>query len=159
VRVGSTDSKFREQIFVVGVGNILLKDEGIGVHVIREMEKLDLPKNVRVIDGGTAGFDLGYLIEGADRLILIDAIDAGCEPGVIFKFRPDDIKAKPKRYFTSAHEVGLLEALEMAKCMGKCPQTVIFGIQPKEIDLGMELSTELKAKIPEIIRLILEEIS
>jgi len=146
-----------KKIVVLGVGNILLKDEGIGVRVVQAMEKMDLPDGVELIDGGTAGFDLLYPVQEADKLIVVDAIEASSEPGDIFKFTPQDVKLKSKEK-VSLHEIEILEVLKMAENLGKCPETVIFGIQPKEIDLGLELTSELQEKIPRVIELVLEEI-
>ncbi len=147
----------KKKIVILGVGNILLRDEGIGVRVIQEMEKMDLPNDIELIDGGTAGFDLLYPVQEADKLIVVDAIEADSEPGDIFKFTPRDVKLKSKEK-VSLHEIEILEVLKMAEHLGKCPETVIFGIQPKEINLGLELTSELQEKIPRIIELVLEEI-
>ncbi|MDP3012661.1 MAG: HyaD/HybD family hydrogenase maturation endopeptidase [Candidatus Subteraquimicrobiales bacterium] len=148
-----------KQIVVLGVGNILLKDEGIGVHVVKEMENLNFPENVRLLDGGTLGIDLLNLIEGADKLVIIDCVKAEAEPGAIFRFRPEDIETKTKAPKASLHQVDLYEALKIAKLMEEYPETIIIGVQPKVIGWGMDLSEELKKKIPEIIKHVLKEIS
>lgn len=152
-------SKCKKKTIVLGVGNILLQDEGIGVYVAQKMEKLELPSHVEVIDGGTAAMELLPVIEKADRLIVVDAIEAGSEPGAIFKFTPEDIRPKVGKDRVSLHEIGLLESLDMIKQTGgKYPQTVIFGVQPKTTELEMGLSPELKKKVPQIVKLVLKEI-
>ncbi len=148
----------KKQIVILGVGNILLKDEGIGVCVAKEMEKLKLPDNVRVLDGGTLGIDLLNLIEDADKLIIIDAVKTGAEPGAIFRFRPEDIETITKAPKTSLHQIDLYETLKIAKLMEKYPETIVIGIQPKTMEWGMELTPELSEKIPEIIKCVLEEL-
>ncbi len=153
-----SESKSKQKIIILGTGNLLLKDEGIGVHVIQRMEKLKLPENVELVDGGTAGINLYHLIEGADRLIVVDCVDAEAEPGAIFRFTPADVDTPKRNVTTSFHDIGLLEALEFAKHDGKSPDTVIIGIQPKEIDWGLELTPEIEKVIPDIIEAVLKEI-
>ena len=150
--------KRNEKIIILGTGNILLKDEGIGVRVIQKMEELKLPENVELVDGGVAGINLPYLIEGADRLIVIDCVDAESDPGDIFRFTPDDVDMPRRDVTMSFHDITLLEALELAKKDGKGPETVIIGVQPKEIDWGLELTPELEKVIPEVIEIVLKEL-
>jgi hydrogenase maturation protease len=147
------------RIVILGVGNILLKDEGVGIHAIRALQDSPLPKdvNLEIIDGGTSPNVL-YLLDGADRLIVIDAVNGGGEPGDIYRFRPGDIEIEGQSVL-SMHQYGLLEDLEMMECSGDRPKdTVIVGIEPKEIGLGLELSPEIEQKIPKIKELVLEEI-
>lgn len=150
-------SKLRK-VVILGVGNVLLKDEGIGVHVIRELEKQKLPAHIELVDGATQGLDLLYNIEGADRLIIIDCALTGEEPGTIFRFKPEDVEGEGPEHKISLHDISLTDVLEIATFLGSRPDTVIFGIEPKEIDWGTELTPELKAKIPELVELVLKEI-
>lgn len=156
--VGMTEKSARK-IVVLGAGNILLRDEGIGVHVIREMEKMDLPPNVELLDGGTLGIDILNLIEGADKLIIVDAVKTEAETGAIFRFRPEDIKTVSKGYKTSLHQIDLFEALKIAKLMDQYPESIVIGVQPGKIEWGLELSPELRERIPAIIDVVLEEIA
>jgi hydrogenase maturation protease len=144
------------RIAVVGVGNLLLKDEGIGIHVVHALQESPLPDGVVVIDGGTSPDVLDYL-EPADKLVIIDAAEAGGEPGAIYRFRPDDVTLETGEAI-SLHELGLISSLKTMSLLGKTPpEVIIIGIQPKEIDWGMELSPELKEKVPEIVRVVLKE--
>lgn len=157
-----SDSANPEHTMVLGVGNILLKDEGFGVHTIWELEKrrgeLNLPPDVEIIDGGTLGLDLLHFIENKDRLIVVDIVNAGASPGTIFRFKPQDIETLSVKKL-SFHQVTLFDVLNMAKSMGKAPrETVIIAVQPKEINWGMELTKELKKKIPEVIELVVKEV-
>ncbi|MCJ7700264.1 MAG: hydrogenase maturation protease, partial [Anaerolineales bacterium] len=119
-----------------GFGNILLKDEGIGVHVIQKMDSMPR-KNGRellLIDGGTCPDALFYLPEEIGKLIVVDAVKGGGEPGSIYRFTPNDIEFK-KATITSLHQLGLEESLGMMKILGKYPEMVIIiGVEPKEID-------------------------
>jgi hydrogenase maturation protease len=144
------------RIAVVGVGNLLLKDEGIGIHVVRALQELSLPDGVVIIDGGTSPDVLDYL-EPADKLVIIDAAEAGGVPGAIYRFRPDDVTLETGEAI-SLHELGLVSSLKTMSLLGKTPpEVIIIGIQPKEIAWGMELSPELKEKVPEIVRAVLKE--
>lgn len=144
---------------VIGIGNLLLKDEGIGVHVVQALKKMDLSDyvNLSIIDGGTSP-DILLLLERAHKLIIIDATKGGDEPGAIYRFCPEDIALEPDQ-LTSIHQIGLLQSLKMMQLMGTEPEEItIIGIEPKEMDFGLELSPELQERIPQMTELVLEEI-
>ena len=148
-----------KKIAVVGVGNVLLKDEGIGVHVARALsEKIGTARtDIEIIDGGTSP-DVFLLIEGVSKLILVDAVKGGGNPGSIYRFHPDDIIPEGK-YVISAHQIGLLDGLHMLEYSGFKPHSiVIIGVEPKEIDWGLELTTELNEKLPEILKVVMAEL-
>ena len=146
------------RITVVGVGNLLLRDEGIGVHIAHALQQIDIPHNVKIVDGGTSP-DLPYYLENVDKLIIIDAVKTGGQPGTIYRFHPHDMDIESEGSI-SLHELGLEQSLRMMRLTGTEPkETVIIGIEPKEIDWGTELSAELQQKIPEIINIVLNEIS
>ncbi len=143
---------------VIGVGNLLMKDEGIGIHALRALQEIDLPPDVELIDGGTSPDLIAYARAG-DKMIIIDAARAGGEAGSIYRYGPDDLAAV-KGTLTSAHELGVAENLKLAALAGNEPrETVIIGIEPKEIDWGTELSTELKRRLPAIVKVVLREIN
>jgi hydrogenase maturation protease len=149
--------KSSKQVAVVGVGNLLLKDEGVGTHVVYALQKLALPQGVKIVDGGTSPEMLDY-VEPAEKLIIIDAMEAGGIPGAVYRFRLDDLTTEASELI-SVHEINLISRLKMMRLQGEGPQeTVIIGVQPKEIDWGTELSAELKERIPEIARVVLKEI-
>ena len=141
---------------VVGFGNILLKDDGIGVHVIQNMDSLlgKSARDYRLIDGGTCPDVLLHLPEEMNTLIVVDAVKGGGEPGTIYQFCPDDIEFKGAS-LTSLHQLGLREGLESMKLLGKYPERVIIiGIEAKKIDWGLQLSPELEKAIPKVIHLL-----
>ena len=145
------------RIVVIGVGNLLLKDEGIGIHALKALQEIGLPPEVRLVDGGTSPDLIAYTKAG-DKLIIIDAAKAGGEPGTIYRFRPEDL-AEEKGALTSAHELGVVPNLKLMSLLGNEPtETVIIGIEPAEIDFGIELSAALQRKLPEIIKAVLKEI-
>lgn len=145
-----------DKILIVGIGNLLCCDEGIGVHVIQEMEKTRLPNHIELLDMGTSTMDLISHLEGVKKLIAIDAMKAGGTPGTIYKCKPEDLIPEGERP-VSLHDIGLLETLTMAKKMGMEIHTVIFGVEPKVLDWGMELSEEVRNRIPLIIEAVLKE--
>ena len=149
----------RRKVAVVGVGNVLLKDEGVGVHVARALrERVETDRtDIEIIDGGTSP-DVFLLLEGVHKLILVDAVKGGGNPGSIYRFHPDDIVSEEK-YIISAHQIGLLDGLRMIEYSGFKPDSiVIIGVEPKEIDWGLGLSTELNEKLPEIVKVVMDEL-
>ncbi|MFC2047999.1 hydrogenase maturation protease [Chloroflexota bacterium] len=148
------------KVVVLGVGNILLKDEGVGIHVIHALQDSPLLKDrgVEIIDGGTSP-EVSYLLDGADRLIIIDAVKGGGEPGTIYRFREDDIEQEAQ-HALSMHQVSLLDELKLMEHIeGRRRDAIIIGMEPKEIDWGLELSSELEQKIPQIVEVVLKEIT
>jgi hydrogenase maturation protease len=144
------------RIVVIGVGNLLLKDEGIGIHVVQALQEIDLPPDVRLIDGGTSPDLIAYTRAG-DKLIIIDAARAGGEPGMIYRFKPQDL-AEERASLASAHELGVVQNLKLISLAGNEPgETIIIGIEPKEIDFGTELTPELRQKVPQIVKVVLKE--
>jgi len=153
------DNQPAGKIVIIGVGNLLLKDEGVGVHVAQELQKKDLPSAVEVHDGGVAGIGLIDFFPGASKVLLIDAADMNLDPGAIVRFTPEEVLSEKGGPGFSAHDVGLPEVLELAKALGNCPPEVaIFGIQPKEISWGTELSPEVQASVPKVIETVLNEV-
>ena len=150
---------------VLGLGNILLKDEGIGVHIAQKLQQVALPHNVEVIDGGTASPDVLLLAQGVEKLVVIDAVRACKEAGTIYKARfKIEEQDKLEQIFSfgskiSLHQIGLIDALTAVKKMNCAPrEIVIIGVEPKKIDYGLELTDEVKQRVPEIIDTVLREI-
>lgn len=146
------------KIVILGVGNLLLSDEGVGVHVANELVKLELPPGVTVVEGGTDGFRLINVITEADRLIVVDAVKGGGAPGSIYRFDINEVQNCPSGFKTSVHQIGILEVINLSGLIGKTPQTTVIGIEPESLEMGMELSPEIREKIPRIIELIWDEL-
>ena len=145
-------------ILVLGLGNILLRDEGIGVRVVEAMGSVNLSPGVEIIDGATAGFDLIDLLADRRKVIVIDAIDGQCEPGTVLRLNPEDLVPQDSRG-VSLHEMGLLEALTAARQLGVAPdEVVIIGVQPNDVSCGLDLSPEMARLVPAIIGLVLAEL-
>lgn len=145
-------------ILVLGIGNILLRDEGVGVRVVEAMERIDLPPDVELFDGATAGLDLLDALAGRRKVIVIDAIGGDSEPGTVLRLSPEDLVALDGRGM-SLHEIGLLETLTAAKQLGVAPQElVVLGVKPRDVSCGLTLSPETARLVPEIVELVLAEL-
>jgi hydrogenase maturation protease len=151
-------------ILILGIGNILLKDEGIGVHVIQAMADqvakgtLSLSEDVELVDGGTFGIDLLDTLANRRKVIVIDAVQADAAPGTVFRFTAADL-ARRETADLSLHQVGLCETLAMARQLGCAPEeVVIFGIVPATLESGLELSPQVAAVVPKVVELVLAEL-
>jgi hydrogenase maturation protease len=142
--------------FVVGIGNVLLRDEGIGCHVVHALEGISLP-DVKIIDGGTCP-DVLQLLGDADKLVIVDAVKGGGTPGQIYRFHPEDITLEQKP-FLSIHDVGLVDSLRLMQLWRNIGEAVIIGVEPREVNWGLELSPELQERMPQIIGTILSELN
>jgi hydrogenase maturation protease len=142
--------------FVLGIGNVLLRDEGIGCHVVHALEGIPL-LDVKIIDGGTCP-DMLQLLEDIDKLVIVDAVKGGGMPGQIYRFHLEDITLEQKP-FLSLHDVGLVDSLMLMQLWHNIGEAVIIGVEPKEINWGLELSPELQERMSQIIDAILSELN
>jgi hydrogenase maturation protease len=142
---------------IIGIGNILLQDDGVGVHVIKQLENEMLPSTIELVDGGTSTLDmLGFFLD-FKKVIVVDCLRAGLKPGTIYKIKPEDIMNYKKENL-SIHDVQILDVVKMANMMNKYPEVVIFGIEPEKISLELEMTEIMVSKIPEIILNIKKEL-
>ena len=141
--------------FVVGVGNVLLKDEGIGCHVVQALRETDL-SDVEIIDGGTS-LDALQLCEDADKLIIVDAVRGGGTPGQIYRFRPEDITLEEEPILL-LHDMSFVDSLKLMRLWHNIGEAIIIGIEPRDIGWGLELSPELQEKVPRVIDAVLAEL-
>jgi hydrogenase maturation protease len=144
-------------ITLIGLGNILLKDEGVGVHVANAIrERYSFSPEVEIIDGGTLGLDLLHYFEGRDKVLLVDAVDFRKEPGYIGIMDDDAI---PSTLFAklSVHHIGLSDVLFAAKLLDYTPSKIrLIGIQPQSLDVGLDVTDCIASKIEELMRLVVE---
>jgi len=151
-------TKHTPRIVVLGIGNLLLKDEGIGVHIAHALQGTPPPAGAEldIIDGGTLP-DAPLLFEEVDKLIVVDAVQGGDEPGSIYRFHPEDIRLDSSIPM-SLHQINLLENLWMMERFTQKPKDiVIIGVQPEDMRWGLELSPELQRRVPRIIEVVLRE--
>jgi hydrogenase maturation protease len=140
------------RVLIAGLGNILLRDDGVGVHAIRELQKNPLP-GALAVEVGTAVLDALHLFEWADRILAIDAMQAGGSAGTLYSLRASDVEDRSPQ--ASLHELNLLAALRFLP-EGKRPLIVILGIEPEKIDFGLALSPKVEAILPLIIHSVKE---
>jgi hydrogenase maturation protease len=146
------------KVIIIGIGNLLLMDEGIGIHVINELEKQKLPENVDIYDGGTGGFKLIDLMHGAARVIFIDAVESGKAPGTVTIFSSEDVHSIYHKKKYSLHDTDLMEVIKMTELLDNPPKIEIVGIQPKTINYGTTLSQELTDSMSNITNTVLRKI-
>ncbi len=148
-----------QRILVLGVGNVLLKDEGLGVHLVHRLQaSYEFSGNVELLDGGTLGLRLLDPISQADYVIVIDAVQNGAEPGTIHKI-PAEVLSKKVAFKNSIHQLDLVETLAYAEVLGRRPTCVILGIEPLDIGpWGTWLTPPVAAKVEALEALVLEEI-
>ena len=142
-----------KDILVLGVGNLLLKDEGVGIHVIRALEKEELPHNVSLMDGGTGGLHLISWIQDYNRIIMVDATLDHNPPGTIRLIRPRYATDFPP--LMSAHEVGLRDMIEAMILTEKLPDIQLIVVSAEDIsEVGMELTPAVEAAVPEVVEMV-----
>jgi len=146
------------KITVLGIGNLLLKDEGVGAHLVQKLTDIVNDANVNIIDAGTYPDFISLVDDSTDKLIIIDAVKTGDKPGAIYRFSFDNVdldSALP----ISLHDIGVSDSLKMMALLNRQPKsTIVIGIEPKTIDFGLELSPEVEDKLSELIELVLQEI-
>jgi hydrogenase maturation protease len=143
---------------VVGLGNVLRGDDGVGVRVAQALMKRALPEGVTVVDGGTSGLGIVHLMEERTRVILVDAADMGEEPGQFVRFGLDEVELLDGEEPLSVHAAGLRDALLLAKALGVLPdEVVVFGVQPATLEWRNGLSPEVEATLPSLIAAVFSE--
>lgn len=149
------------KILIFGAGNLLLSDEGFGVHFVQYLQKhYVFPPEVEVYDGGTLGIMVTHWLEDADRVYLVDVIEAKGEPGDIFRYEKDDFMLGKLPVKLSPHQLGIQEVLALSEFRGRCPEQVtLFGVIPESYEAGVELSPILEEKLPGLATLVVAEIT
>lgn len=143
------------KILVLGIGNLILNDEGIGIHVVNTLNSMQLPREVDVLDGGTGGIALLETLQSYPYLILVDAALDNKPAGTIRRLSPKYSKDYP--FLLSAHELGLKEMIDAMLLLGKAPRIELIAVSVRNYrHLGMQLSPEVKSAIPQIVQLIFE---
>jgi hydrogenase maturation protease len=143
---------------VLGIGNVLMGDEGVGVEVVRRLEGLPLPEGVECVDGGTVSFVLLEPMRRADRIVLVDAAVDETPPGTIRRLTPRFSRDYPPSL--TAHDIGLKDLLDAFHLMGDPPEVVLFAITVRPpVEPRLDLSLPVAAAVPEVVRRVLEEVS
>lgn len=150
----------KKSIGIMGLGNLLLSDEGFGVHCIQYLEKnYQLPENVEVIDGGTGGILLAPFIEEHDELYVIDVVDIEDAPGSVHYFTDADMRCGDIQTRMSPHQVGMLDILDICRIRGMVPDKVHFiAVIPESLEPGMELTPLLQGRIKDVLQVLIEKL-
>ena len=145
---------------VIGIGNILLKDEGVGVRCIEYLRNSELIEGIKLVDGATLGFDLLEEMKGFEKVVIVDAVDMGKEPGHIAGFDAEQILSLSSGKKFSLHEIGLVDVIQVGKRIGyNFSKVRIVGIQPGEVSWSDSLSETVTKKLPALAERVLKEIN
>ena len=156
--IGDRPEEKARPVLVLGVGNVLLGDEGAGVHAVRRLERETWPPHVTLLDGGTGGFHLLSLFQDFERIVLVDATMNGQPPGTVRVIRPRFASDYPKTL--SAHDIGLKDLVESAALLGHAPEVVLIVVSVKTLPEGLhaELSPEVASSLRRVAELVREAI-
>lgn len=147
------------EITVLGIGNVILRDEGFGVRVAEHIDALyDFPDNVQVLDGGTLGPELLRFVTGTKNLLILDAVKGSGKPGTIYTFRDSNVD-KHFQDKLSAHEIGIQDVLALLDVTGRpIPHVTVMGAEPYDLEAGLELSEGLKKLVPKLTDMAIDEL-
>jgi len=150
----------KKRLIILGIGNILLRDEGFGVHFVRWFEKRwQLPDAVEIIDGGTLGYVLLDIMSRCEKMIVVDVIRLSDEPGSIYRFSRAEMETHLPPP-TTAHEVTFADVLFKADLMGECPEMVFLCVVPQSVsEMDLEMSPLMREKVPTMEKLLLQELT
>lgn len=148
-----------ERILVIGMGNVLMRDEGIGVRAVEELEaRYDVPAHVCLMDGGTTGMELFEPMRNADCLIVADAVNAGAPPGTLVRIANEEIHAFFQTKLSN-HQLGLSDLLALLAFKGETPRHVaIVGMVPHVLENKLGLSAPAAAGLDEMVRMLVDEL-
>ncbi len=149
-----------KKVAIIAMGNPSRSDDGIGARVVAELQQTALSETVDMLDLGTSGMNVLHELEGRDKVVFVDCTKMGEPPGTMRRFTPDDVATRKEASAVSLHEGDLLHTLWLARRLGTCPaDVVIFGIEPKSLDFGENLSPELSDRLADYIAGICAEIA
>lgn len=151
----------QKKIGILGLGNLLLADEGFGVHFVQHLtDNYEIPDHVAVLDGGTAGIMMAPFIEDVDILYVIDTVALEAEPGTIRRYLDSDVQAGNLQVRMSPHQVGLLDILDLCRVRETAPeQTEMLTIVPEDLSTRIGLSPRLEARIPDVFAILAESLA
>jgi hydrogenase maturation protease len=147
--------KAGKNAMVLGIGNIVMGDEGFGLHVIRRLKEIGMPENIILEEGGVGGFNLLNDLQGIEKLVVVDIMMLPLPPGELQAFEPGNPPAEPGKAIVSFHQVGVLELVNMLGLLGNEEPEVTFVVtRPQTIDWGTELSQPLKTAVEKAANMI-----
>jgi len=149
------------KVLIFGAGNLLLSDEGFGVHLVKYLaDNYSFDDDVELYDGGTLGFMASHKLEEAGRVYMVDVVTTPGEPGELYRFEKDAFIGRTIPIKMSPHQLGIQEMLLLSEIRGRCPdQVTLFGVVPKSYEAGIELSPELAVRLPQLAELMVAELT
>lgn len=160
IPVSERPDRRNAKTLVLGVGNLLLSDEGVGLRVAeRLVTTYQTPEEILILDGGTLGLDLLYYLDGVENLLIIDAVEMGEEPGTLLRLEGEEVPAFLSVKM-SPHQVGIPDMLFAAKLRDLYPlNVVLWGVQPGSLEVSLELSPPVAAQVNVLVERLLEELA
>jgi hydrogenase maturation protease len=152
--------KMTRKIVVLGCGNTLMGDDGVGIRVIERLQEMKLPENVEVIEAGVGGMSILSWIEDADKAVIVDAVQTGNEPaGTVYEFTDKELPPSDM-FMLSLHDLNLVDTINVGRIVQKMPEEiVIIGVEVKRVaEFTRELTPEVEGAIPEVLDLVLKEL-
>lgn len=149
-----TEEKRPETTLILGVGNIIMGDEGFGVHVARQLKDAELGDDVTVEEGGVGGFSLLGLLEGVRRVIVVDVMNTDIPPGEVRFLKPGPDFNEPGKSIVSFHQVGVLELVQMWGLLGYQAEVFFLVTRPQRLEWSDELSPVVKKAVSRAVNLI-----
>jgi len=146
------------RVRVLGIGNVLRGDDGIGVRVVERLLSEGVPVGIEVYDMGTAGLDLALVVDDVEHIVIVDAVRLNATPGTVRWFRHDEMMTEEHCTMRSSHGLGIAQAISLAEHLGARPTFWICGIQPASIDYSLELSQEVSCGVSEAAALIRQKV-
>lgn len=149
-----------KKLLVLGVGNLLLTDDGVGIHAVRDLEQESEwdRDQVNFIDGATFTQDIFYIFQDYEQIVVLDAVKAGQQPGTIYKFSEEQLRENTEQRL-SLHDIDMLDSLRMAELVGHKPSLLVLGMEPLTIsDWSMELSVPVQEAYPKFLEVARKEI-
>lgn len=147
-----------QKIAVLGIGNILMTDDGVGVEAANRLAEMSWPVSVEIYDAGTAVMNMLDAFVKNDIIIVIDALQGGHEPGSIYRLTPQQLGERQLETL-SIHDVQVLDVANMAELFGHKPEVIIFGIEPYIVDLHLGLSDLMQARLPVLVEHVRQELT
>lgn len=144
---------------IIGMGNLLRRDDGVGVHAARALAQRAWPPDVEVMDVGTDGFALATFLQESEGVLLLDAVSCGKAPGAVVTFSPEDVRLRREGSALSLHAVNFWPLLQLAQALGGRPVVRLVGVQPADWGWGQELSPPVAAALPEVVRTVEREVA
>jgi len=147
-----------KSILILFCGHPFRSDDAFPYHVYKALEKMNLPENVELLECGYSASECVFVIDGKDKMIVVDVFRSNKEPGTVLRMKPEEVELIVDG-LTDVPKLHLMEILDQVAISGKCPETIFIGVVPKELhELSEEPTPEIKEKIPQVVDMILEEI-